>query len=110
MEQMNELETGIEERDTIPIPFWNVGSPIVEVVLVEAGLTPWLVAGILAEVMSITITDPRALHVATPITLYRELDRQTAEELMLRLQLAGAVIDLCEPRPRTRHFRRPRSN
>lgn len=85
---------------------WNhQESQLTKVVLVDAGIAPTAVAKVLEDAMHITITDPRALQDATPFVLFRQLDRTKADALLLRLQLAGADVDLEPPRPRAKGFR-----
>lgn len=85
--------------------FGKQESQLTKVVLVDAGIAPSAVAKVLEDAMYITITDPTALQEATPIVLFRQLDRSKAEALLLRLQLAGADVDLETPRPRVQGFR-----
>ena len=92
-------------RGARPLRLWDRDARETEVVLLEAGVTPWLVAAVLEDVMGIKIPNPLALEGATPLVLFRELDRSAAEDLVLRLDLAGAEADLRSVRPRSRGFR-----
>ncbi len=73
-----------------------------KVVLVDAGIAPAVVAKVIEDAMSITIVNPTALQEATPFVLFRRVDRAKAEALLLRLQLAGADVDLETPRSRVK--------
>jgi hypothetical protein len=76
-----------------------------EVVLVDAGATPRRVAAVLESFMGISIPDPEALRGAVPLVLYREIDRWTAEDIILRLDFAGAVVDHRPARRKRARFR-----
>lgn len=76
-----------------------------EVVLVDVGTAPPLVAHVLRSVMNLTLTDPQALEEALPLVLLQSAPRALAEGLGRKLRLAGASVELRVPRPRSKGFR-----
>jgi hypothetical protein len=73
----------------------------VEVVLVEVGKRPKVVALMLRRVMSITITDISALDGVTPLILYKSLARDEAERTKRLFASVGASIEFRVPRKPT---------
>lgn len=69
----------------------------VEVVLVDVGKRPKVVALMLRRVMNITITDITALDGVTPLILYKSLSRDEAERVRRLFAGVGASVEFRVP-------------
>lgn len=82
----------------------------VEVVLVDVGKRPKVVAMMFQRVLNLTITDLKALGDATPLTLYKSLPRVDAEQVRRRFAGVGASVEFRVPRDQTSGITKPFSS
>lgn len=70
----------------------------VEVVLLNAGFDPAVVAEVLHELLGLCISNFEALEDALPLVLFQRIERRKAELVCRRIRLAGGVVELRAPR------------